>query len=54
MGANVSIFIQWVSTFVAGFIVGFYSNWILSLLLLGLTPFIVAPAAIFHKVNAQK
>ena len=50
MGANVSIFIQWVSTFVAGFIVGFYSSWILSLLLLGLTPFIVAPAVIFHKV----
>ena len=53
IGANVVIMIQWVATFAAGLMAGFYLNWEMTLLLLFLMPFLVVPSGIFNRVCAQ-
>ena len=51
LGAKLSIFVQWVSTFFAGFIVAFVTNWELTLFMVFLAPFLVATGAISAKVS---
>ena len=50
VGTNLSILIQYLSTFVAGILGAFYLNWEMTLILLVTTPFIVAPSAVFNQV----
>ena len=54
LGAKLSIFVQWVSTFFAGFIVAFVTNWELTLFMVFLVPFLVATGTISAKVGLQK
>ena len=51
IGDKLAIFFQWITTFFAGFAVGFYGEWRLTLLLLGVTPFLVVAAFILAKVE---
>ena len=41
------------TTFFAGFIIGFIRGWQLALLLIAVTPFMVAGAAVFSKVREE-
>ena len=51
IGSNLSILIQWVATFFAGLAVAFYSNWEITLVLVTIMPFIIAPSAVFNWVS---
>jgi ABC-type multidrug transport system fused ATPase/permease subunit len=51
IGDKLAIFIQWMTTFVVGFIIGFVREWRLTLLLLGITPFIASAVAISSIVS---
>ena len=44
---------QWVTTFFAGFIIGFIRGWELTLVLIAITPFMVMGAAVFSKVRER-
>lgn len=51
IGSRLSILIQWVATFVSGFIIGFTQEWRLTLMLLGVVPFIAISVAVFSFVG---
>ena len=53
IGDKLTILVQWVTTFFAGFIIGFIRGWQLALLLIAVTPFMVAGAAVFSKVREE-
>jgi len=46
-----SLFIQWISVFIGGFVIGFVREWRLTLLLVGFSPFLAISAAVFSKVS---
>ena len=50
IGDKAALFIQWISTFFGGFIIGFVLDWRLTLLLAGFTPFLVVCGSIFSVV----
>ena len=50
IGDKLSIFFQWITTFFAGFVIGFVVQWRLTLVLLGFTPFLVFAAFLLAKV----
>lgn len=52
IGDKLSIFIQWVTTFFAGFAVAFSQEWRLTLLMVAFTPFLAVSGAIFGKLTA--
>ena len=51
IGDRLAHFIQWITIFIGGFILGFVSEWRLTLLLVGLTPFLAISGAVFAKVG---
>ena len=53
IGDKLTILVQWVTTFFAGFVIGFIRGWQLALLLIAVTPFMVAGAAVFSKVRKE-
>ena len=50
VGTNLGILVQYVSTFASGIAAAFYLNWQMTLILLGTTPFLVAPSGVFNQV----
>lgn len=52
IGDKLAVFIQWVTTFFAGFIVAFFYEWKLTLLLLAFTPLLAVSGAILSKLTA--
>ena len=50
IGDKLSIFFQWITTFFAGLVIGFVVDYRLSLVILGVTPFLVVAAFIMAKV----
>jgi ATP-binding cassette subfamily B (MDR/TAP) protein 1 len=54
MGDKASLFIQFVSAFLAGFIIGFIYNWQMTLVMMSLTPLIAATGAWMAKVTAGR
>ena len=50
VGTNLGLLVQYVSTFVSGIVAAFYLNWQMTLILLGTTPFLVAPSGVFNQV----
>ena len=50
IGDKFAILIQLITTFFAGFVIGFIRGWELTLLLIVVTPFMVFGAAVFSKV----
>lgn len=52
IGDNLSIMIQWISTFVVALIVGLYRQWQLALFLFIIIPFMALAAGIFGRVSA--
>ena len=53
IGDKLSIFIQWVTTFVAGFVIAFVREWRFTLLLLAFVPFLVIAGAVMSKVGGD-
>uniref|UniRef100_A0A1X7TB27 ABC transmembrane type-1 domain-containing protein n=1 Tax=Amphimedon queenslandica TaxID=400682 RepID=A0A1X7TB27_AMPQE len=53
IGDKLTILVQWVTTFFAGFVIGFIRGWELTLVLIAITPFMVMGAAVFSKVAAS-
>ena len=51
IGDKLAIFIQWMTTFVVGFIIGFIREWRLTLLLIGISPFIATAVAVSSIVS---
>ena len=51
IGDKVALFVQWISTFFGGFVIGFFKDWRLTLVLVGFTPFLVICGSIFSVVN---
>ena len=51
IGDKLSIFIQWIATFVTGFVIAFVRSWRFTLLLLAFTPFLVITGAVLSKVR---
>ena len=51
IGDKLAIFLQWITTFFAGFAIGFVRDWRLTLLLLGFTPFMAIAGAVLGKVG---
>ena len=51
IGDKVALFIQWISTFFGGFIIGFIKDWRLTLVLIVFTPFLVLCGAAFSVVR---
>ena len=54
IGDKLSIFIQWVTTFVAGFVIAFVREWRFTLLLLAFVPFLVIAGAVMSKVGGDE
>lgn len=52
IGDKLAIFIQWITTFFAGFAVAFSRDWRLTLLLVAFTPLMVVSGAILAKLTA--
>ena len=51
IGDNVANVMQWMSTFLVAFIVGFIRDWRLTLVLIGVTPLLFVSAVLFAKVS---
>ena len=51
IGDKVGSFMQWMSTFFGGIIVGFISEWRLALVILAITPVLAIVAGAFSKVT---
>ena len=51
MGDKVAMFIQWTTTFLAGFTIGFVQGWKLTLVILSFTPLIVFAGCFFMQVR---
>lgn len=54
IGYKFSIVTQYLSSFVSGIAVGFYVNWRLTSVLLGVGPFVIGTAAAYAKVFFKK
>ena len=54
IGDTLAILIQWVTTFIAGFIVGFVKEPRLTLLLLAIVPFVAFSGAVFSVVSLHQ
>ena len=50
IGDKLAVFFQWIVTFFAGIAVGFALDWRLTLVILGMTPFLAAAAVAMAKV----
>lgn len=50
IGDKFAILIQWLATFLAGFVIGFVREWRMTLFLIAVTPFLAVVTAIFSKV----
>ncbi|CAL1269177.1 unnamed protein product [Larinioides sclopetarius] len=53
IGEKIGIIIQYSSTFIAGFLVGFVKGWQLTLVILSVTPLIALTTAIFGKITSS-
>ena len=53
IGDKVALLLQWLATFVGGFVIGFVRDWRLTLVLLGFTPFLAIGGFIMTKVTAH-
>ena len=53
IGNKLAHFIQWITLFFGGFILGFVSEWRLTLLLVAFTPFLAISGAVFAKVGSM-
>ena len=53
IGSNTANLIQWISTFLVAFVVGFIIQWQLALVLLGITPVLAVAGAVFTKVGSH-
>jgi ABC-type multidrug transport system fused ATPase/permease subunit len=53
VGTNLGLLVQYVSTFASGIVAAFYLNWQMTLILLGTTPFLVAPSGVFNQVSVS-
>ena len=51
IGDKLALFIQWITVFFGGFIIGFVRDWRLTLLLVAFTPFLAISGAVFAKVR---
>ena len=51
IGDKFAMLIQWVTTFIAGFVVGFIRGWQLALLLAFITPIMGVAGAVFFRVR---
>ena len=54
MSDKVSLAIQWGASFLAGFIIAFYYEWRLSLVIMATTPVIALSAFAFSKVTYRR
>lgn len=52
IGDKVALFLQYISTFVAGFIIGYATNWKLALVVSVMLPILSIMAAIIAKVHS--
>ncbi|XP_075683763.1 ATP-dependent translocase ABCB1-like [Rhinoderma darwinii] len=52
IGDKIAMFFQYAATFLAGFIVGFYRGWKLTLVILAVSPLMVLSAALWSKILA--
>lgn len=50
IGDKLSIFFQWITTFFAGLVIGFVVDFRLTLVILGITPFLAIAAFVMAKV----
>ncbi len=53
IGDKLVLFFQWISTFFAGFAIGFVRDWRLTLVLMGLVPFLALGGALMSWVSGQ-
>lgn len=53
IGDKLAHFIQWTTLFVGGFVLGFVTEWRLTLLLVAFTPFLAISGAVFAKVGSM-
>ena len=53
IGDKLSIFFQWITTFFAGLVIGFTVDYRLTLVILGITPFLVAAAFVMAKACVE-
>ena len=53
IGDKFAMLIQWVTTFIAGFVVGFIRGWQLALLLAFITPIMGVAGAVFFRVRGS-
>ena len=53
MSDKVSLAIQWIASFLAGFTIAFYYEWRLSLVIMATAPLIAVSAFAFSKVGAM-
>ena len=51
IGDKIGLFIQWIATFIGGFVVAFIEGWELTLLLLSFAPFLVIAGVMMSKVK---
>ena len=51
IGDKLAAFFQWITTFIAGLVIGFAIDYRLTLVILAVTPFIVVAAFIMGKVR---
>ena len=51
IGDKIANFFQWFSSFLAGFIIGFIYGWKLTLVIMAVSPLLVACGVIFMKVR---
>lgn len=51
IGDKIGGFMQWMSTFVGGILVGFIAEWRLALVLIGVTPVIAAVSSLTAQVS---
>ena len=51
IGDRLSVFFQWTTSFFGGIVVGFIYEWRLTLVMLGVTPFMVVSVAFLVRVS---
>ena len=53
IGDRLSVFFQWTTSFFAGIVIGFIYDWRLTLVMLAVTPFLVASGALYVVVSSH-
>ena len=51
IGSKISVFFQWIASFIAGLVVGIYSEFRVALVILAVSPFLVIATFIMTKVK---